>query len=345
MKVFKKWILLTAIVFFSFPLWVVATDLNLVTEADRNGMELHWDPYNRSGMLEKNGHYISFSAGNGFVLKDFVLLVKEDAPYLEDNNLMVSQSFLDNCRKFFDGTDNISGYKIGAILIDPGHGGKDPGTSRDWTFNGEKVHLQEKDITLTIGLMLRDLLQKNYTEKRILLTRSTDVYLSLEERTNIANSVKLEKNEAILYISVHVNASVDENAFGYECWYLTPDYRRQVLKESVSENQDVQSILNDMMEEEYTMESVLISKFVLEGLGEQVGNLSKSRGMKANDWFVVKNSMMPSVLVEIGFISNENEAKLLNEEAYLKKVAVGVYNGLQAFVSHFERSKGFTGVE
>ena len=295
-------------------------------------------------MLEKNGRYISFSVGNGYILKDFTLIVKEDAPFMEDNILKVSQSFMTSVENFFNGKLDISSYKIGAILIDPGHGGKDPGALKEWTFDGKKVLVQEKDVTLAVGLMLRDHLQGAYPDKRILMTRSTDVYLKLEERTEIANSVRLNENEAILYVSIHVNASLDQTVSGYEAWYLTPDYRRQVLDKKVSDDEDIQSILNDMMEEEYTLESILISKFVLEGIEGQVGKLSSSRGMKANDWFVVKNSMMPSVLLEIGFLTNETEARLLADESYLKKVALGVYNGLQAFVSHFERSRGFTGV-
>ena len=296
-------------------------------------------------MLEKNGRYISFSVGNGYILKDFTLIVKEDAPFMEDNILKVSQSFMTSVENFFNGKLDISSYKIGAILIDPGHGGKDPGALKEWTFDGKKVLVQEKDVTLAVGLMLRDHLQGAYPDKRILMTRSTDVYLKLEERTEIANSVRLNENEAILYVSIHVNASLDQTVSGYEAWYLTPDYRRQVLDKKVSDDEDIQSILNDMMEEEYTLESILISKFVLEGIEGQVGKLSSSRGMKANDWFVVKNSMMPSVLLEIGFLTNETEARLLADESYLKKVALGVYNGLQAFVSHFERSRGFTGVD
>ncbi|MBQ2600818.1 MAG: N-acetylmuramoyl-L-alanine amidase [Treponema sp.] len=315
-----------------------------MTEAQENGITLHWDPLSRSGMLEKNGRYISFSVGNGYILKDFTLIVKEDAPFMEDNILKVSQSFMTSVENFFNGKLDISSYKIGAILIDPGHGGKDPGALKEWTFDGKKVLVQEKDVTLAVGLMLRDHLQGAYPDKRILMTRSTDVYLKLEERTEIANSVRLNENEAILYVSIHVNASLDQTVSGYEAWYLTPDYRRQVLDKKVSDDEDIQSILNDMMEEEYTLESILISKFVLEGIEGQVGKLSSSRGMKANDWFVVKNSMMPSVLLEIGFLTNETEARLLADESYLKKVALGVYNGLQAFVSHFERSRGFTGV-
>jgi N-acetylmuramoyl-L-alanine amidase len=135
---------------------------------------------------------------------------------------------------------------------------------------------------------------------------------------------------------------LDKNACGYEVWYLSPDYRRQVLDKTVSDDANVQSILNDMLEEEYTTESILIAKFILDGIGTQVGNLSESRGAKEEEWFVVRNSKMPSVLVETGFLTNEKEAKLLTDEDYLKKLSFGIYNGLQAFVTHFERSRGFT---
>ena len=86
----------------------------------------------------------------------------------------------------------------------------------------------------------------------------------------------------------------------------------------------------------------MIAKFIMDGLQSQIGNESKARGIKAEEWFVVKNSNMPSVLIELGFVSNEKEALLLNNEAYLKKASLGIYNGISAVITHFERSKGFT---
>ena len=103
--------------------------------------------------------------------------------------------------------------------------------------------------------------------------------------------------------------------------------------------------MNSMMEEEYTTESILIAKFIMDGLAAQIGSLSQPRGIKAEEWFVVRNSNMPSVLVEVGFVSNYEEAKLLNDESYLQKTAFGIYNGIAAFVTHFERSRGFTGAK
>ncbi|MBP5444008.1 MAG: N-acetylmuramoyl-L-alanine amidase [Treponema sp.] len=341
----KKIRVLAALLFFLLPAVTGAQGVSLVERAAQDGISLYWDPLSETGMLEKNGHHISFRAGQDYVIQDYQSFLDEKAPWLKDGELLASSSFINTVDSFFNLNNTASNSVIGAILIDPGHGGKDPGAMAEYTIDGKKVTVREKDICLSIGLKLRDYLKKAYPDKKILMTRSTDVYLKLEERTDIANSVELKENEAILYISIHVNSSLDQSASGYEVWYLSPDYRRQVLDKQVSDDKNVQAILNDMLEEEYTTESILIAKLVLDGIGTQVGALSKSRGMKEEEWFVVRNSKMPSILVETGFLSNAEEAKLLMDDEYLKKLALGMYNGLQAFVTHFERSRGFTGVK
>ena len=229
------------------------------------------------------------------------------------------------------------------IALDAGHGGKDPGAVASYTVNGKKITIQEKDITLSIGKELYGMLKKSYPDKQIILTRSTDKFLALSERTEIANSVKLKENEAVLFISIHVNASLNKQSSGYEVWYLSPGYRRTVIDSSkVSEDKSLLPILNSMMEEEYTAESILIAKFIMDGLSSQIGSVSKARGIKAEEWFVVKNSNMPSVLIEVGFLTNEKEALNLNDKSYLQKTSLGIYNGVSAFITHFERSRGFT---
>ena len=319
-----------------------APQVDVMEYAQKTGMTLYWDPLTSCGILEKNGHQVSFRSGDSFVLQDYAAIIRERAPSVQGDRLMADQSFLNGIEKFFQTEEDSNPFKIGAILIDPGHGGKDPGASAVHTVNGKKISLQEKDINLSVGLKLYDYLRKSYPDKRILMTRNTDVFVSLSQRTEIANSVKLAPNEAILYVSIHVNASLDKNASGYEVWYLSPGYRRQVLNEDVSGDKDVNSILNVMLEEEYTQESILIARFITEGIGTQVGSQSSSRGIKAEEWFVVRNANMPSVLIETGFLTNEKEALLLADDAYLQKLSFGIYNGLQAFVTHFERSRGFT---
>lgn len=316
--------------------------LDLNSQAEKNGITLYWDTLSESGIMEKNGHQLSFRAGDGFVLQDYKKLAAVTSPESKDGQILVSKDFMDSALKFFSTEVSESGYKIGAILIDPGHGGKDPGAMDTHTINGKKVTIREKDINLSVGKMLYSKLKSAYPEKNIMMTRSTDKFLTLSERTDIANAVKLKDKEAILYISVHVNSSLDKKASGYEVWYLSPGYRRTVLEKTGDVDKNLFTVMNSMMEEEYTTESILIAKFIMDGMSAQIGKLSTSRGIKAEEWFVVRNSNMPAVLVELGFLTNEAEAKNLNDNSYLQKLSLGIFNGLTAFVTHFERSRGFT---
>lgn len=318
-------------------------NVDLLKNISQKGIVLYWDTLSSTGILEKNTHQISFRANDRLLLLDGSLLLLTDAPSVQNGVVMVSEDFLKKCDDYFSSESENSGFKIGAILIDPGHGGKDPGASQTFTVNGKKIPVVEKDITLSIGKKLYALLKKAYPDKKIILTRDTDKFLSLGERTDIANSVQLNDREAVLCISVHVNASLDKSAYGYEAWYLSPGYRRNVIDEStVGNDKNLFPIINAIMEEEFTTESILMAKFIMDGLESQIGDKSKGRGIKAEQWFVVKNSNMPAVLIEVGFLSNQKEALNLNSDAYLQKTSLGIYNGLQAFITHFERSKGFT---
>lgn len=356
----KRW-LLCALLIFSVSLSAAALsaqEVNLPEKAQSAGMMLYWDPLSLSGVLEKNGHQISFQSGSSFIMKDYQTIVSEKAPYVKDGSLIASVSFFNEAQKFFQEgmqADDApapsdaspaapSSYGIGAIVIDPGHGGKDPGAISPvpLTVNGKKVSVMEKDITLKIGLMLYDALRVAYPGKKIIMTRKDDTFVSLQQRTEIANGVKLKDDEAILYLSIHVNSSFDKSASGYEVWYLSPDYRRQVTNTDDLEDKTLGNIINSLVEEEYTTESILLANFIQNGINTQVGKLSKARGLKAENFAVVRNAMMPSILIETGFISNEKEAGLLTDDSYLKKMSLGIYNGLQAFISHFERTRGFT---
>ena len=322
-----------------------ANDIDLMENAKKTGMTIYWDSLSESGMIEKNGHQLSFRNGEGIVLLDSLRMMITDAPELKDNQLYVSKKFLDDSEEFFNQKSDLP-FKVGAILIDAGHGGKDPGALKTYKINGKNVTIQEKDITLKVSKMLAERLKAAYPGKQIILTRDKDVFLTLGERTDIANSVKVGENEAVLFISVHVNSSLNKTSSGYEVWYLSPGYRRNVLdKSAVDGDENLFPILNSMLEEEYTTESIMIAKFIMDGLQAQIGKESKARGIRAEEWFVVKNSNMPAVLIELGFVSNEKEALLLNDEKYLKKATLGIYNGIAAFITHFERSQGFTTIK
>ena len=258
--------------FFCVPLFAGQHLLN--EKAAESGMTLYWDTLSASGIIEKNGHQISFQAENPLCMLDSSALIITDAPVLKDGKLYVTDGFISSAEEYFKSAGGADGFKIGAILIDPGHGGKDPGASGTFKVNGKTIKVQEKDVVLSIGKMLYSRLKAAYPEKQIIMTRYGDTFPQLSERTDIANNVKLGANEAILYVSIHANASLNKASSGYEVWYLSPGYRRTVLdKSATGGDNSLFPILNSMMEEEYTTESILIAKFIMDGLGAQIGNL------------------------------------------------------------------------
>ncbi len=336
----KKILVLIQILLAASVLYAV-NDISLMDKSKESGITYYWDSLAETGMLEKNGHQITFRKNEQIVILDSVRMSVTDAPELKNNKIYVSKKFMSDAEILFS-ENNSTMFKVGAILVDAGHGGKDPGALKTYNVNGKNVTIQEKDINLKVAKLLGERLKSAYPDKQIILTRDKDVYLTLQERTEIANNVKVREDEAVLFISIHVNSSLNKTSSGYEVWYLSPGYRRTVLDKSSTEDSSLFPILNSMLEEEYTTESIMIAKFIMDGLQSQIGNESKARGIKAEEWFVVKNSNMPSVLIELGFVSNEKEALLLNNDTYLKKATLGIYNGIAAFITHFERSKGFT---
>jgi len=319
------------------------TDRIALTDvAKKLDAELFWDPLSGGILLSCNGHLVNFRCGERLVLFDYQEIALLDPPIRDSEGVYLTKSFSDRLTSFFSTIPPPASYRVGAILIDPGHGGKDPGAIGKVTIKGKSTEILEKDIVLKVAKDLYSRLSSKYPDKKILLTRSTDTYPSLEDRVEMANSVKLGEHEAILYISIHANSAFSAASSGFEVWYLTPDYRRTVIDKSNSTSNDILPILNSMMEEEFTTESILIAKSILDELAVQIGKQSTNRGIKEESWFVVRNAKMPSVLAELGFVSNPSEGILLADDEYLKKCSSGIYNGLTNFISHFEGSRGFT---
>ena len=251
----KRFISVTSLIFICTMLFA-ANDIALLDKCKNSGMTIYWDSLSETGMIEKNGHQLSFRNGEGMILLDSIRIMITDAPELRDNQLYVSKKFLDDSEEFFNQKSELP-FKVGAILIDAGHGGKDPGALKTYKVGGKNITIQEKDITLKVSKMLVERLKAAYPGKQIILTRNTDKFLSLGERTDIANGVKVGENEAVLFISIHVNSSLNKTSSGYEVWYLSPGYRRNVLdKSAVDGDPNLFPILNSMLEEEYTTESI-----------------------------------------------------------------------------------------
>ncbi|MEL3906522.1 MAG: N-acetylmuramoyl-L-alanine amidase [Treponema sp.] len=318
------------------PLAAADKRISVLDAAQKLDADLSWDPLSQEILFSAAGHTVQCRVGCPLLFFDFEEPVLSAAPVVENGTAALPAALFTQIEAFFNRFQTAAAFRVGAILIDPGHGGKDPGTIGSYIENGKTVPVYEKNIALTVSLMLHEKLRQTYPDKRILLTRSDDTYPSLEDRVNMANQVVLKKNEAILYISIHANASpFNKRPSGFEVWYLPPDYRRDLIDKGAA-SQEILPILNSMMEEEFTTESILIAKNILDGLEGQIGKESKNRGLKEKEWFVVRNAKMPSVLIELGFVTNPDEAKLLNTPSYLQKCAQGIYNGLLSFITRFE---------
>jgi N-acetylmuramoyl-L-alanine amidase len=100
-----------------------------------------------------------------------------------------------------------------------------------------------------------------------------------------------------------------------------------------------------MTEEEFTTESIFMGRSILNRLEEALGAATPNRGLKAEKWFVVKNAQMPAVLVELPFVTNQEDAEIMTNDAYLKKFADAIYKGIVDFVDAFERTGGFTAIQ
>jgi len=221
------------------------------------------------------------------------------------------------------------GLSVKTIVIDSGHGGKDPGAL------GAKG-IKEKDIVLKIA----KLLEKKFKEKTditVILTRRKDVFIPLEERTAIANTKKAD-----IFVSIHVNASRNKNAAGIETYYLNLASDKGAIETAARENaistkkiSDLQIILNDLMLNSKIDESSrlagTVQKYLVDHLNKE-GKHSKNLGVKRAPFYVLIGAAMPSILVETAFITNSEDEKKLKDDKHLDVIAEGIFKGISKYI-------------
>lgn len=222
------------------------------------------------------------------------------------------------------------GLKVNTIVLDPGHGGKDPGAIG-------RGGLKEKDVTLKLAMMLKEKLTREAGAK-IILTREADVFIPLEERTAIANS-----QDADLFVSIHVNASPRRAASGIETYILSLSNNEEARRVAARENatstrsvSDLEFILNDLIKTAKTNDSAKLASVVQDnlvtGLRKKFDSV-RSNGVKGAPFYVLVGTKMPAVLVEVSFISNPDEEKRLRDEAYLNEVVEGIAAGIMHYMN------------
>ena len=223
------------------------------------------------------------------------------------------------------------GLKIGRIVIDPGHGGHDTGTLGP-------TGLEEKDVVLDVGLKLRKLLEQNMACE-VVMTRSDDTFIPLEERTAIAN-----EKAADLFISIHANASPDKSARGIETYYLNftsnPDALEVAARENATSQEAVhqlQDLIKKIAMTEKIEESQDFARQVQREVYTRVTKVSgaqRDRGIKKAPFVVLIGANMPSVLAEISFLTNPHDERLLKRSDYREKIAYALYEGVLGYVKN-----------
>lgn len=300
---------------------------------------MNWDPWRHTGSLSRGDEFLVFRSGDPWMVLNGSELLVTGTVLEEEGKLTFSEEAAETIFQVFGvDSDSLGPYRLSTILIDPGHGGRDSGAGKTWPVDGTLYPILEKDVALEISLRLAEALKLEYPDKKILLTRESDVYPTLEERVALANEVELSPREGMIYLSIHANASLSDKAEGYEVWYLPRDYRREVVDPGSlgGGGGDIAPIVNALWEEEFTHESVRLADMILDGFRNGLGPDIPDRGRREESWFVVRNARMASVLVEVGFLTNESETTRLRRPEYLSRISEGIYNGVADFIFYFE---------
>ncbi|HEY6874634.1 MAG TPA: N-acetylmuramoyl-L-alanine amidase [Geobacteraceae bacterium] len=220
--------------------------------------------------------------------------------------------------------------KVRRIVVDAGHGGHDPGASG---AGGTK----EKDVVLQVALKLARKLREELGLD-VVLTRSTDVFLELQERTAIANKVGAD-----LFVSIHANASLNRNSAGIETYYLNLAKTEKAAQLAAKENGTslekvslLQAVLFDLMANYKLNDSAHLADDVQKAVYRRVSARYpgvKNLGVKQGPFYVLVGATMPSILVETAFVSNEREEERLKDAQYQDTTAEGIMEGIRAYIA------------
>lgn len=228
-------------------------------------------------------------------------------------------------------------WTLDTIVIDAGHGGKDHGAvSRDGT--------REKDVVLNVALMLGSYLRENLG-LNVVYTRSDDRFIPLENRGHIANQAGGK-----LFVSIHANSATDRRAKGTETFFLgmhkTDAAQRVMERENeviqFEENQDVyveydamNSVMQALAQSSYMRQSQFLAQSVEEQFENRAGR--NSRGVKQAGFYVLYGASMPSILVELGFLSNPSEAAFMRSEDGQAYLASAIFRAIRDYKSEYDR--------
>ncbi len=304
----------------------------LKNEAKLRGIDVQHDPLTGRIVLERGGKKANaFIDSNRVWVEEEEILLTEPV-YQSQHDVIVPDDFKEKV------LNRLSGFIYGqekhdklVVVIDPGHGGKDPGARG-------RSGLQEKTVVLDIAKRLHRLLKKEGWH--VYLTRDKDVFISLEGRTERASELRAD-----LYISIHANASDSARVGGFEVWTVRPlnfqdrtETQRQrnhgILFKRMDmdqKNSKLQQVVDDLMYSYKRIESQALAERIAREVSRDLR--LENRGARDAGYFVLRNTLSPAVLVEVAFISNAKEERLLKSEDFRQEVAESLSRTIVRYIN------------
>lgn len=233
--------------------------------------------------------------------------------------------------------------EVFTVVIDPGHGGKDPGALG--------TIVREKDIVLDVGLRLGKAIQAKHPDVKVIYTRDTDVFIPLQNRANIANKAKAD-----LFISIHADWAPNKTAKGASTFTLGQNRSKENLEIAKRENSVI--LLEEDYQQRYegfdpnSAESYIMFQFMQDNYMNQsihfastlqqrfIANGRADRGVRQDVFLVLRNTSMPSVLVELGFLTNPEEERFLSSQSGRQKLANSILDAFTAFKTEYDQKNG-----
>lgn len=312
------------------------TYFDLADLCRKKGVNWENDTFGRRMTLAKNGHKISLMPGESLVIVDGSARHLKYPVELYKGAVAVPSKFKSDIfdilfrDAFFPSEKKFSSSSIKKVIIDPGHGGYDPGAV------GRKTGLREKDVNLDIANRLMRLLKSEGID--VVMTRSSDKFVSLDRRVAIAN-----KSGADIFVSLHANANRVNRLNGFEVYYVSPTVSdvKRALSIAKDSNMDlngiclanlslnVRTILWDLTYGSSRAKAIELSHAICGAARDELD--TKIIGIKPASFCVLRGVHIPAVLVEVGFLSNGKEERLLKNNYYRQQLAEKIAGGINTY--------------
>jgi len=313
--------------------------------------QFSWNPLLLTAQIKHEKNEVRFQVDSSFYISNGDQYSLEYPPVFDSGNLYIPSALAE---ELFTGlglpvhysfqkkkvqvksekSGNTPNGSLDFIMIDPGHGGKDPGA---FGVSGVK----EKDITFEVSRYLQNYLKKEFPLLKIYITRDRDSFIPLERRSDMANT-KLKGNSFGLFISIHCNSALQKSVHGFEIFYLaqnpgSDEDRKVMMRENdivSSGDPDIGTIESYLLNSQILAESKVLARQLNRTLMTEYGNMIVSRGVRRADFRVLRKALMPAVLLEIGYISNDHEVQVLQSEAFKKNLASSLSKGIKNFIKY-----------